>query len=366
MTSHRHRLSFALLLTLTLLAGASAGLVATVILDTSLDDYADALLAGRHPATPDGERPRSTPNSIGEALERVQSVSVPSVVTITATSLDARTSASWIAASDALGYGVVVSTDGWVLARASTFSGVGNPLRGTELWIDGTRYTPTQYVADTLTDFVMVKVAATGLVPVAFASSELVGAGEPVFLVYGADTLTSTSVASIAGGATTDPLPAEEFDAAWALTTTPSHAVPVFSWGGDLYAMAGSDVALPMHEGISFVREVMRAGAPSHAALGAYVVEISRPLNIDATMREGQEYGALVTGVLTGGPGAAAGLATGDVLVAVDDVRVDGATSLAELLRLYDPGQAATLRVVRDGQEQTLTVTLGDYDDLLY
>lgn len=355
-----------MLLVLTLVAGASAGVVATVVLDASLDEYASSLLSGRRPATPGDGTPRSTPGSYNEALSRVKESGAPSLAIITAASLDSRLSGSWIGRENALGYGVVVSTDGWVLVHEDIFAKTANVLRGTEIWVDGVRYTPTQYVPDSLTEFALVKIAANNLVPVAFGAAEDVQTGEAVFVLRAQDDVLATTVESVSAGGEAVVLAAEMFDGVWSLVAMGDVSAPVFSSNGDLYGMTGSNAVVPMHQGVSFVREVMRSGAPLHAAVGAMVVEVSRPLNLDEEMHQGQERGALVTSVVAGGPGAVAGLAVGDVITAVDDVRVDATTSLAEILRLYDPGQSARFDVARASGETTLTVTFGDYDDLVY
>lgn len=359
----RHHWNFSLLIVLVLVAGASAGVVASVLLDQSLEEYAAGLFAGRQPAVPRSGVPRSTPNSYSEAVERVKTVAQPSMAMLLAPSLDSRLAGSWVSAEEATGYGVVVSTDGWILVHRDAVV-TTNVLRGLEVWIDGERYAPTQYVQDTLTDFALIKVAVSNLTPAAFGTSENVTSGEEVFVLAG-DTLTSTMVTdamamvSMVGAA-------EEFHDRWTLVDGVSAGAGIFSRSGDLLALAGEDEVLPMHYGAAFVREVMRDGATAHAGFGAAIVDVRDPLNIDSTMRQGREDGALVVSVVASGAAAAAGVQVGDVIVALDDVRVNSVTTLPELLALYDPGQTAQCTVVRNGAETSFTVTFGTYDDLLY
>ncbi len=65
-------------------------------------------------------------------------------------------------------------------------------------------------------------------------------------------------------------------------------------------------------------------------------------------------------------PANTAGLLVGDIVTAVDGVRVDHRHTLAEILRLYDPGESAAFTIMRAGKEQTITITFVNYDDLLY
>jgi 2-alkenal reductase len=71
------------------------------------------------------------------------------------------------------------------------------------------------------------------------------------------------------------------------------------------------------------------------------------------------EYGLMVVEVDPAGPAAASGLAAGDILVGIGDVRADETTSFLELLMEHRPGDQVSLVVERNGQEQTLDVTLG-------
>ncbi|MEZ4769337.1 MAG: PDZ domain-containing protein [Caldilineales bacterium] len=77
--------------------------------------------------------------------------------------------------------------------------------------------------------------------------------------------------------------------------------------------------------------------------------------------------GALVSEVVADGPADQAGIAPGDVIVAVDGENVTRDTSLAELVRQYAPGDEVTLTLVRmsqgDMNQDEVVVTLGANPD---
>ncbi|MCX7791091.1 MAG: trypsin-like peptidase domain-containing protein, partial [Chloroflexaceae bacterium] len=58
--------------------------------------------------------------------------------------------------------------------------------------------------------------------------------------------------------------------------------------------------------------------------------------------------------VQPGSAAARAGLREGDIIVAVNDVRLDYNTSLRQLLLRYKPGDTITLTVLRDGRERNI------------
>ncbi len=67
--------------------------------------------------------------------------------------------------------------------------------------------------------------------------------------------------------------------------------------------------------------------------------------------------------VVPDSPADRAGLASGDRLVALDAVPVTGVASLLAALAEADPGQTVELTLQRDGQQQTVEVTLGHRPD---
>jgi S1-C subfamily serine protease len=72
------------------------------------------------------------------------------------------------------------------------------------------------------------------------------------------------------------------------------------------------------------------------------------------------DNGVRVTGVTPGGPAAAAGVAVGDVITAIDSTTLAGAGSeterLLEHLRNVDSGQDVVLHIERDGAAREITV----------
>ena len=66
--------------------------------------------------------------------------------------------------------------------------------------------------------------------------------------------------------------------------------------------------------------------------------------------------GVYITEVLKGSAADQAGVKTGDVLIAVDSVKVRNASSVQEAVNNYRPGDKAELTVIRDGKEKVLNV----------
>ena len=90
---------------------------------------------------------------------------------------------------------------------------------------------------------------------------------------------------------------------------------------------------------------------------GEIAAELNLPVQNGALIQPNASGAPAVT------PGSAAdkaGIRDGDIIVAIDDTRIDYNTSLRQLLLRYQPGDAVQVTVLRDGEERTLEVTLGE------
>ena len=70
--------------------------------------------------------------------------------------------------------------------------------------------------------------------------------------------------------------------------------------------------------------------------------------------------GIVLTGVVPSSPAETAGLTAGDVLLAVDGVRITSMSDLVMALRAHRPGDTTTVSVQRDGQRVEVTITLDE------
>jgi putative serine protease PepD len=74
--------------------------------------------------------------------------------------------------------------------------------------------------------------------------------------------------------------------------------------------------------------------------------------------------GARVLNVRPGGPAASAGLLPGDVVTTFDSVFVRGAHQFCAFVAFEEPFRQVPMRILRDGREQVLTVTIGIAQEL--
>ena len=71
-------------------------------------------------------------------------------------------------------------------------------------------------------------------------------------------------------------------------------------------------------------------------------------------------YGVYVVEVVKGGPAEKAGLQAGDRIVSVDGSEVATQSDLGTLMQQHTAGDTLSITVARDGQMQTVSLTLGE------
>lgn len=358
------------MLLLAALAGAGAGVVTSSYARVTLDDYTARLLDERRFSALLPSRAAVDDNA-ADGVRAVREDGFRSVAVFYPAVSPAATADRWQVKSAATGVGVVVSGDGWVLTTAD----VADAVTGKEAVVQGRRYAVARVVKDTRSAFALVRLeGASGLPTVAFGGSLLMGEGDGVLLGDSVRGITASTLSRIDMVRLADKVvhQAEVYDRHWQLDREVTSTV-MWNAAGEMVGLIGKDgQPLPLHEGGGFVGEVIRTGKSAHAALGVYVVDITRVVNVDQSLTRGRLRGELVTApvgksaLAADGPAAKAGIVAGDLIVAVDTVPVGAARSLAAILGDYDPGEIANLTVIRGNETMTIPVTLGDAEKLVY
>lgn len=361
------RRSIALLLLVSALTGAGAGIVASITTSRNLDDYAASLLEDTGYGTFEPKTPTFFSVGEREARERVAGVLDRSLVQFTSPAPLSANSANWLTARDVRGLGVAVSADGWTLTTKDQLASFRNPMVEAQAWVRGQPYDIEQVIGDTLTEAVLIKLKdASNLSTVGFAQSEEATAGEGVFVGTANEGVVPLHVIDVSHLISDGPVKGEFSTSVWQLSAS-DWLGPVFAPSGDLIGFSASDdLALPIHQAREFVDDVIRTGSPTHAALGAYVVHLDEVLNVSDELRQNLRIGALVTAVGVATPASEGDLEVNDVITAMNGEPFTSTRHLSDFLSLYEPGQTVRLTVYRDDAQQEVTVTLENLADLLY
>lgn len=357
-----------------LAAGAGAGVITTIWTSRALTEYAQQLLAAQHIPEVTSTQPTPIPGTYEEALTRVRDHAKTGVALFFPASIDATSPSAWISSSDVVAYGAVVSDDGWIACDGAAFDDVDTIKNTLEVWIAQTRYGITDVVEDSATGLVLVHVEGKNFVSADFAATDDVKSGTMMFTTTDTS-VRPTSLVESDARTSNGVVAAETFGTEWQLADTASLSMPVFNAGGDLagFAHANSDRAIPLHHVITVIRDVVKSGAITSPGIGMYGVDLSDAFAITSSVRQDLRAGFLVVApnaakkaILTQGPATSAGIALGDVILAVDGETISHTTTFAELLSQYDVGNTARLTVYRGGETVMISVTLEDANAMVY
>jgi S1-C subfamily serine protease len=104
--------------------------------------------------------------------------------------------------------------------------------------------------------------------------------------------------------------------------------------------------------------QLQKNGRVNRGYLGIGVVTVSP--GVAAIVNSSQAKGVVVAQVIPNGPAAAAGIQQGDIIIQIGDTPVDDRGDLEYALATqYGPGQTVPMKVIRNGTERTVNVTIG-------
>ncbi len=262
------------------------------------------------------------------------------------------------------GTGIILTPDGEVLTNAHVVDGAGT-IRVTVFGENDSRRAEL-VGADAGNDLALLRIpGASGLPAADLGSSASLAVGDDVVAVGNAlglrgDPSVTRGIVSALGRSLDSLTGLIQTDAA---INPGNSGGPLVDAGGRVVgintAVAGRGgqnigFAIPI-DGARPVIDRLRNGTPARAA--AF-------LGITTSDTEDGSRGAQVVEVNAGGPAAAAGLRAGDRIVEIAGTPVVGSSELVGILRTQlAPGQQVPMKIVRDGAEVALTVTLGERPD---
>jgi S1-C subfamily serine protease len=130
-------------------------------------------------------------------------------------------------------------------------------------------------------------------------------------------------------------------------------AASVSSRFGFQDSSASDAYAIPIAKALTVAHAISTGKASATVHIGATAF-----LGIE--VESGDTAGALIAGVVSGGPSASAGLAVGDVITAINGHTISSSTSIPALVLTKKPGDKIEVGYVDQfGTSQTATVTLG-------
>jgi len=267
-----------------------------------------------------------------------------------------------------LGSGVVVSADGYILTNNHVVEGADEIA---VMLPDGKPAKARVVGVDPETDLAVLKVDARDLRPIGFANPGDVEVGDVVLAIgnpFGVGQTVTQGIVSATGRNRVGINTFENFiqtDAAinpgnsgGALVDASGRLIGINTAilspsGGSL----GIGFAIPVGLAIDVMKELVSSGRVARGWIGIQAQDLTPELGGALGVRAGG--GALVTGVLRGGPADRAGLKPGDVVVAANGAPIGDMVGLVTAVAAIKPGAIGALTVLRRGEPVKLAVEAG-------
>ena len=269
--------------------------------------------------------------------------------------------------SSALGSGFVISSDGYIVTNNHVID------KADEIVIeffDGKELVAKLVGRDPKTDIAVLKVEASEPLPfVGFGDSDIARVGDWVMAIgnpLGQGFSVSAGIIS-ARNRTLRSGPYDDFIQTDAAINRGNSGGPLFNMNGEVIGVNtaiispnGGSIGLGFSMSSRVVGRVVKQlkeyGETRRGWLGVQIQDI------DSDMAEAlgldEVSGALVSGVPEG-PGADAGIQSGDVIISFDGVEVEDTRGLVTAVGNADVGKVVRVIIFRDGKTKTIKVTLG-------
>lgn len=269
----------------------------------------------------------------------------------------------------ALGSGVIVSEDGYVMTSNHVIDGADEikvELNG------GKEYTAKVIGTDPATDTAVLKVEATGLPAITLANSDKLEVGDVVLAIgnpFGIGQTVTMGIISATGRGELGIVAYEDFIQTDASINMGNSGGALVDAHGRLIGIntailsrtggnQGVGFAIPVNMGRMVMERLIADGRVSRGYLGVNLQPLTPELAERLEFKE--QGGALITEVLEGTPAAEAGMKPGDLVVEYNGKKVADYRQLRLMVSQTAPKTKTTFKVFRDGKIRTYTVTLAE------
>ena len=261
------------------------------------------------------------------------------------------------------GSGVIISRDGYVVTNNHVIEDSDEIV----VVLDNKKeYNARLIGTDPSTDVALLKVDAEDLAFLPFGNSDELRLGEWVLAIGNPFNLTSTVTAGIVSAKARN-LPlnrAQEYSIESFIQT--DAAVNPGNSGGALIntrgqlvgintaiatrtgSFSGYSFAIPVTIVEKVVNDFIEYGAVQRAILGVEIRDVTAELAREENLDEIE--GVFVAGVRDGGAAKEAGIRPKDIIIAIDNKRVNSMSELQEMVSKYRPGETVRVVIKRNGE----------------
>jgi serine protease Do len=269
----------------------------------------------------------------------------------------------------ALGSGVIVSRDGYILTNNHVVQGAD---KLTVVMGDKKKYTAKVIGTDPQSDIAVIKIDAKDLPMANLGNSDSVRVGEWVIAIGNPFQLMHTVTAGIISAKGRSSMDLAEYEdyiqtdasinpgnSGGALADLDGRVIGINT---AIYSPSGGNVgigfAIPINMARKLMDQLIAKGKISRGYLGLLPQDIDDDLA--KALKLGTTTGSLVGDVTAGGPADKAGIKRGDIITKFNGTVIENSTQLRNLVAQASPGSSVKVTVLRDGKEKEITVVLGE------
>ena len=271
-----------------------------------------------------------------------------------------------------LGSGFIIDRNGTILTNYHVVDGA---QKISVTLSDGKSYDAKVIGKDQKTDIAVIKIdAGQDLPAVTLGDSDRLDVGEWVMAIgnpFGLDHTVTSGIVS-AKGRQIGAGPYDNFIQTDASINPGNSGGPLINLRGEvvgittaIYSQSGGNIGIGFAIPTNSIKEVLPQlkdkGRVVRGYLGTTVQKITPEIADSLGVK--QQRGALVADVVRGSPAERAGIKTGDIITEFNSKEVKDSTELPGLVARVAPGTGTSIKVLRDGKEMTLAITVGEMKD---
>jgi serine protease DegQ len=267
-----------------------------------------------------------------------------------------------------LGSGVIVSADGYILTNYHVIEGADEIEVGLA---DGRKAAASIVGTDPETDLAVIRIKADKLPVIVLGDPKAARVGDVVLAIgnpFGVGQTVTLGIISALGRNNLHINHFENFiqtDAAinfgnsgGALVDSRGNLLGINS---AIYSQTGGSVgigfAIPVSTAKAVLDSIVKHGQVVRGWIGIESQDITPELSDSFGL--GRDSGAIIAGVVRGGPADRAGIRPGDILLSVDGKKVGSTNDMLNLIADLPPGGKSRMTVMRKNHQATLDVTVG-------
>jgi serine protease Do len=268
-----------------------------------------------------------------------------------------------------VGSGFIVDGDGTILTNYHVVDGA---QKLSVTLSDGKSYDAKVIGRDQKSDIAVIKIEAGRNLPVApLGDSDRLEVGEWVMAIgnpFGLDHTVTSGIVS-AKGRNIGQGPYDNFIQTDASINPGNSGGPLINLRGEvvginsaIFSQSGGNIgigfAIPSNAVKELLPQLRDKGKVVRGFIGASVQRVSPEIADSFGINPAR--GALVADLVKGGPAERAGVKTGDVIIEFDRKPIKDSADLPQQVARVAPGSAVPVKLIRDGKETTVRLTVGE------